>query len=214
MPGLRLLLLFLLTALSVAWLSGCKPVASAQTEVAKPKSELAKNATSTAEQPFEVSLRVWPRTVRVQGSLLGDEEATISSKIAGKVETVTVDLGDAVRAGDPLVTLETHELQLRVDQAAAQLAQACAAVGMTPDQSEDQLDPNRSPPVRLEKALLDEARINLKRMETLVAQRATSQQEAERLATLVRTAEARHTSALNGVQEKIALIRLARAELA
>lgn len=205
----RSLMLVCLASMPIL-LSSCKPVADADSD----KGPIPPMQAAGPEQLYEVAMRVWPHTVRVQGSLLGDEDATISAKISGKIEAVLVDFGDVVRAGEPLVALETHDLKLHIDQAQAQLEQARAAIGLKPNESEDKLDPTRSPPVRLEKALWDEARINLQRIEELAARRATSQQEVERLATLVSTAEARYASAMNGVQEKIALIRLRRAELA
>src|SRR5262245_59606111 len=56
----------------------------------------------------------WPVTVRVQGSLLADEQAVIGSKLAGRVETVNVDLGSVVTRGEVLMCLDCRELQLRV----------------------------------------------------------------------------------------------------
>ena len=61
----------------------------------------------------------WPVTLRVQGSLLADENAVVGSKIAGRVETVSVDLGTIVKIGQPMVLLDQRELELLVAQAEA-----------------------------------------------------------------------------------------------
>lgn len=63
------------------------------------------------------------------------EQAPILSKISGYVESVTVDLGDKVRKGDPLILLKAPEYldlvvtkQGLVDQAHAQIKQSQAAL--------------------------------------------------------------------------------------
>src|SRR5690606_38860552 len=100
----------------------------------------------------EARLGAWPQTVRIQGSLLGDEDARIGSKFAGRVEPGAVDLGSSVKRGAMIVELDRRELELRVKQAEAQRHQACAAIGLTPDQSEGELDLTAAPPVMLEQA--------------------------------------------------------------
>ncbi len=161
----------------------------------------------------EARLVRWPRTVRVQGSLMADEDAVVGAKLPGRVETVAIDIGDVVEKGQTLVTLDRRELDLRVLQAEAQLRQACAAVGMTLDDDEGQLDHLQSPPVMLERALVDEAQASIDRIRPLVAQRTVAAAEFDRLQAQLQTAQARYRSALNDVNEQIAVIGLRRAEL-
>ncbi len=63
----------------------------------------------------------WPRVIRTQGSLLGDEYAMIGAKVAGRIQHVGVDLGSRVSLGDELVSLELQGFELLVQQAEAQL---------------------------------------------------------------------------------------------
>ncbi len=59
----------------------------------------------------------------------GEVEAAqvdVSSKLPGRVAEVLVELGQAVRKGDPLARLESPEVQARLDQAAAVRAAATA----------------------------------------------------------------------------------------
>jgi RND family efflux transporter MFP subunit len=197
--------LLLAATLAVA---GCQessdPAASAAGRSAAPKQV----------RVVEVREEVWPETVRVQGSLLGDERAVVGAKVAGRVERVSVDLGSIVAKGAPLVELDRRELEFQLQQAEAQLRQACAAVGLTPDQPESQLRREQAPPVLVEKAILDEARAALARLERLPGRQAASDSEMERLQAQVKGSEARFQSALNDVGEKIALIGVRRAELA
>jgi RND family efflux transporter MFP subunit len=163
-------------------------------------------------QVADVRLETWPRTVRVQGSLLADEQAVIGAKIPGRVESVPVDLGTPVKERQPLVVLDRRELDLQVTQAEALLTQACAAVGMTPDKSELELDREASPPVLLEKAQLEEAVANFERGKRLRA--AISDTEFARLEALYKMADARYRSSLNNVGQQIAMVGVRRAELA
>jgi RND family efflux transporter MFP subunit len=202
----------LATAAIVAFscLAGCQHAA--------PEGEKAAAAAPAAPSPqvtvVEATLDLWPETVRVQGSLLGDERAVVGAKIPGRVETVAVDLGSIVRKGDTLVTLDRRELELRVREAEAQLNQACAAIGLSPDQDELELRRDQAPPVLLEKALVEEARAAVARVERLSSRQATSDSEWERLVAQLKTAEARYQSALNSVGEQIALIGVRRTALA
>lgn len=156
----------------------------------------------------------WPRHVRVQGSLFADEESVIGAKIAGRIAETNVDLGMVVRPGDGLASLDLEDFQLVVQQAEAQLAEACAALGLAPAAPLDDLDPAAVPSVLLERAQMDEARLNLQRMERLRRSDAISQAELDQQRSLERVATARYEAALNAVQEKVAVIQLRRAGLA
>lgn len=197
-------------------IASCALIFAAGCQGSAPTSDAA--AEADAAPPPQVAVVeaqrvVWPQTIRVQGSLLGDETAVIGAKIAGRVEHVPVDLGSIVRRGQTLVVLDLSELQLRVQQAEAQLRQACAAIGSTPERPESELRREMAPPVVLERALVDEARAALARAERLSRQ-SVSETELERLTAQLKTAEARYQSALNNVGEQIALIGLRRTELA
>ena len=165
-------------------------------------------------ETISVTARPWDSTVRSQGGLVADEAVIVGAKVAGRVATVAVDIGDFVHQGDVLAKLEDQESKLLVSQAEAQLAQACAAIGAKPDTPLDTLDKTQSPPVRQEYAVLREAQANHQRAIQLHEQNAITAADLEQRAALVSVAEARYASALNAVDEKIALIAVRRAELA
>jgi RND family efflux transporter MFP subunit len=162
----------------------------------------------------EAALRPWPRTVAIQGSLLADEDSVIGSKLACRVDTVSVDLGSIVKKGDPLVMLDRSELDLRVKFAEAQLKQACAAIGLTPDGDETKVEYANSPRVELEQALIDEAQAAVTRGKQLLPTRAITGAEYDTLVAVLKAAQARYDSALNAVAEQISLIGVRRTELA
>jgi len=207
-PGWRASVWGALSLALLATVGGCARKAGSEPQpqaAAKPPPEVVVT---------EARLEVWPETIRVQGNLRGHEHATVGSKLAGRIGDVHIDLGSPVRRGDPLVTLETDDLKLRVQQAEAQLLQACAAIGLDPEDSESRLDRENSPPVVLERALLEEARANAVRGEQLLARGTMTAAEFEGLRAAHRAAEARYRSALNRVGESIALVGVRRAELA
>jgi RND family efflux transporter MFP subunit len=162
----------------------------------------------------EARLEPWPETIRVQGSLLAYEDAVVGSKLAGRVATVHVDIGSIVKAGDPLVQLVRTELDLRVQLAEAQLRQACAVIGLAPENDESKYDAKIAPGVMMEQALLQEAQANVDRARPLVATRAMTQGEYDTLMALLKAAQARHDAALNLVGEQVSLIGVRRKELA
>jgi len=152
--------------------------------------------------------------MRTQGSLVADEVSVVGARVAGRVAEAPVDLGDITREGDLLVLLDQADFRLEVVQAEAQLAQTRAAVGLRSDDPVEKLDRERSPPVRQEKALWDEARANLQRAQSLIARDALTEADREQLEASERVAEARYSAALNSVSEKIALIHVRESELA
>ncbi|HEX6648246.1 MAG TPA: efflux RND transporter periplasmic adaptor subunit [Pyrinomonadaceae bacterium] len=135
-------------------------------------------ATATNQPPVvEVTTaaairRDLPRFFEATGSLIGDQQTDVAPQTAGKVVAVGVDIGSRVQRGQMLVRLDDAELKLRVQQAAAQLEQAKAAVkqaeekiGLRPGQA---FDPNRVAEVGAAKVTLDLAEKNLRRAEKLV----------------------------------------------
>ncbi|WP_428307223.1 efflux RND transporter periplasmic adaptor subunit [Lacipirellula sp.] len=188
--------------------SGCSPATPAA-----PKSEATAPVTPKEVEVVAAQLLPWPRTVTVQGALLADEDAVLGSKLAGRVATVSVDLGSIVKKGDPLVALDRSELNLQVKLAEAQLQQACAAIGITPNEDETKLDFDDAPPVQLEQALVDEAQAAVNRARALVPTRAITGGEYDTLVAQLRAAKARYNSALNSVSTQVALIGVRRTEL-
>ncbi len=168
--------------------------------------------TLTAEL-LVIEQQPWAKIVRSQGNLIADEQAVVGAKVAGRVATVHVDLGDFVSAETPLVTLDQGELELKVAQAAALLEQARSAVGLAPERPVSELDPEKSPPVRQEKALWRESQNTLQRARQLYSEKAFSRGELEQAEAAEQVASARYAASLNSVSEKIALIGVRQTEL-
>lgn len=112
------------------------------------------------------------------GTLEARVQATISPKIAGRVEKVSVDQGDRVSAGQPLVRLDDAELRQQVAIAEASLAASRAAV--------ERIETDRERTA----AVLDQARKEHDRVQTLASRDAATRQSLDRAAEALAVAQA------------------------
>ncbi len=206
--GLSLACLGLLVA------PGCKPAGPPATRSAAEGDSL-EELTAETMVLREVD---WPQEVRVQGTLYADEVAAIGARVAGRISQVHVQLGDVVKAGQTLVSLDTDEFELMVAQAEAQWGQARASVGLAkePDKPieewRDDLNPENSPPVRQQRAVWNEAKASLERSQRLLEQSAISTGEFGLIEAAASVAEAGYAAAINAVEEKISIIGVRRIE--
>lgn len=196
-------LLVLLSALS---LGGCRQNTASEI-VPEDAEPVVKVKVRTA------GLEDWPRVVRVQGSLLADEISVVGAKVAGRVKQVNVDLGSVVADDAVLVTLDSEDLDLKVQQAEAQLEQVRAKLGLKPGDKEEGLNRARVPSVVQEEAIWKEALANLERGQLLVQERAMPVEELQQRQAAAQVAEAKYRAALNDVDEQVAMVGVKRAEL-
>ncbi len=211
LPAFRRATLVLLLA-GLPGLGGCAK--DSETEAAPiPTAEASADAIPEVTT-IPVSRHVWPTKIRVHGSLIPDEAALLGAKVPGRVAEVLVDAGDVVEAGQPLMRLDTAQLVLEVKHAESLLAQACAAIGMEPHESTDDIVPDNSPVVRQEKALLDQAQVTLDRTRRLRQSGAATEEELTDAEAAHKVAAARYAASLNSLAEKVALIKVRRSELA
>src|ERR671914_1585603 len=103
----------------------------------------------------------------VTGTLAAEDQVVLSLKVTGRLSEITVDLGSRVRKGQIIARLDPTDFRLRVRQAEAALQQARARLGLSPNGTDDRVDPTGTPSVRQAHALLDEARRSRDRMVTL-----------------------------------------------
>jgi RND family efflux transporter MFP subunit len=195
----------------LALLAGCQRQATPE---ARPAAKAQAAPPEQAVTVVEAALRPWPRSVRVQGTLIEDESALLGAKVAGRVKQVLVDIGSLVKHDQVVAVLDAEEFDLKVQQAEAQVEQARATLGLKPGVPDNKLDPTRAAPVLQERAMLEDARLNVQRVRGLAGKGVVTQEEIQTRESAQRVAEARYASALNGVQEQIALLALRRSELA
>ncbi|MCW5555549.1 MAG: efflux RND transporter periplasmic adaptor subunit [Verrucomicrobiae bacterium] len=78
-------------------------------------------------QVAPVILRPVEHALTVTGTLLAREDATIAAQVAGQLEKLHVDVGDAVNAGQELALIDTTSYEASARQSAANLARAAAS---------------------------------------------------------------------------------------
>src|SRR5688572_14062734 len=99
------------------------------------------------------------RTVVVSGTLGADEEAEHGPKVAGRITSLAVDLGDHVRRGQTLARLSPTDFELRVRQAESALQQARAQLGLPAGGPARTVDPDETALVKQASANLTQARL-------------------------------------------------------
>lgn len=175
-------------------------------------------ASDAAPQPIVVSIapavaEPVERAVEVVGTLHGWEEVTIAAEQSGRVVAVRHDVGDRVAPGEVLVSLDTVQANLAVQQARAKLLGELTRLDITEEQGRafverygvtEQLLSNTEvreridavPAVQRTQASLEQAEQQLDRQRQLARSSAGVRQEFEDAENAVRLAEAAHDDAV------------------
>lgn len=154
------------------------------------------------------------RKVTVIGTLAAYDQATLSTKVPGRLETISVDLGSAVRKGQTIAQIDSQDYRLRLQQAEAALAQALARLGLPMEGTDDRVDPEQTSTVRQARAVLDEARLHRERSEKLFKQGLIAAAQSDAAESSYKVALSRYQDALEEVRNRQALLAQRRSELA
>ena len=150
------------------------------------------------------------RSVEVVGSLIAEDDVTVSSQASGNLADITVDLGTAVRRGQIIARIDQRELKFKVDQAEGTLHQAEARLGV---KRGERIDPQKQPDVRMAFAALERARYDLNASRSLAESGDISKQQLDVYQKTVDQAEARYQAALENVRNLEAIVEEKRAAL-
>jgi RND family efflux transporter MFP subunit len=153
------------------------------------------------------------RILTVTGALAALDQATISSKISGRLRTISVDLGSKVRKGQVIAQLEPKDYQLRVQQSEAALAQARARLGLAPEANDETVNIEETGTVRQARALLEEAGLKRERSLVLFRNGVLSQAELDAVEAAYKVAQSRHQDAIEEIRNRQALLVQRRSEL-
>ena len=193
--------------LTLSLLSGCSSKTKEASTRADSKIEPAAAIEVTTAAAVERSTN---RGVEVVGSLVAEDEVTVSSQGSGNLEDISVDLGTPVRRGQVIARLDQRELKLKVDQAEGTLHQAEARLGI---KRGERIDPQKQPDVRLAFAALERARYDLNASRSLAESGDISKQQLDVYQKTLDQAEARYQAALENVRNLEAIIEEKRAAL-
>jgi RND family efflux transporter MFP subunit len=152
-------------------------------------------------------------TVTVNGTLAAYDQTTVGMKVAGRLQSIVVDLGTVVRKGQAIARLEPQDYQLRVQQAEASLAQARARVGLSPDGSDDRVAAEQTGTVRQAKAVLDESKAKRDRAVRLINQGIIPKAEFDTADADYKVATSRYQDAVEEIRNRQGLLAQRRSEL-
>jgi HlyD family secretion protein len=124
---------------------------------------------------YRVARRDLTATVVASGRVLTPYRANIGSQLTGVVEQVPVEEGQSVRKGQPLVVLQSRDLEAAVQQADAQVAQARAKLVQMQTVALPAAKANRVQTT----AALANAQLTYDRMKTLIQQNSVAQAQVD-----------------------------------
>ncbi len=153
-------------------------------------------------------------TVTANGTLAAFDQTTAGVKVAGRLSSISVDLGSVVRRGQMIAQIEPNDYKLRVQQSEAALNQARARLGLSPEGTDDKVSAEQTGTVRQAKAQLDEARLNRERAVRLVEQGVVARADFDAADAAFKVAQSRYQDALEEIRNRQALLAQRRSELA
>ena len=150
------------------------------------------------------------RRVEAVGSLYALDESTISSQVEGPVQHLSVDVGDVVKEGQVMVTIEPTELQYAVETQRAAVRQVRAQLGIGPD------DPPPSDPAKVafvQRAAADlfDAKQKFDRAQALFDAQLISPTDRDAAAARYENARAAHELAIQQVDQLSAQLQSSEA---
>jgi RND family efflux transporter MFP subunit len=152
-------------------------------------------------------------TIYATGALVAQDRATLSAKVPGRVESIEVDLGTAVKQGDLLARIERQDYELKQRQAEAALTQARARLGISLSGEDDKVEPDHASIVKEARALLNEATKSRDRAKNLRAEGVIPEAEVETAEAAYQVAVNRYDEAVNEAKNRLATLRMRQAEL-
>ncbi len=150
------------------------------------------------------------RSVEVVGSLAADEEVVVSAQVAGELSQLNVDFGSYVSQGQVIAVIDQRDAKLKVEQAEATLKQTIARLGM---KEGEKFDPHQNADVRVAKASLDWAQMDLDRNSKLIENGDISRSIYDQAMTQHNLAKARYQAALDSVNQQLAIVEQQRSAL-
>src|SRR6266478_2381225 len=154
------------------------------------------------------------QTVTVNGTLAAYDHTTLSIKVPGRLQTISIDLGSVVHKGQAIAQVEQQDYQLRVQQAEAALAQARARLGLSPDGADDRVTAEETGTVRQAKAVLEDAKSKRDRAAKLVQQGVIPHAEFDTVESEYKVALSRYQDSLEEIRNRQGLLAQRRSELA
>lgn len=179
-------------------LSGCSKSQASRAALGDPGNPMPVHLYTVAEETAR-------RRIQAVGSLYPFEESTLSAEVEARVSQVLADVGDTVREGQPLILLDTQELQFEVERQRGIVAQVRAQLGIGPGDPIP-TDPKKIASVQRAQADLFDADQKYRRAREMFADRLISQQQLDEAASRFQSTQAAYNLALQDVDRLKALL--------
>jgi RND family efflux transporter MFP subunit len=153
------------------------------------------------------------RTVTVSGTLAAEEQAELGMKVAGRLETMAVDLGDRVAHGQVIARLAPTDFTLRIQQAQNALEQARARLGLSAGEPDRVVPPEQTSVVKQAAANLRQAQLTQERASNLFKQQLISRSDLDAADAGLQVADARYQDAMEDARSRQGLLMQRTAEL-
>lgn len=196
---------------SVALLAGCNPSDASKGGKKDGKTVLALPAREV--QTALVVTQPMERTVSVIGSLAAMDQATLSVKVTGRLQSLSVDVGTQVRKGQLLAQIEPVDYELKLRSAEALLAQARARLGLPLLGTDDAVNPDETSTVRQANATLQEALKQRDRIRELANRGISTQSDLEVAMAAYDIAFNRRLEAHEEIRQRQAVLQQRRVEV-
>jgi RND family efflux transporter MFP subunit len=201
------LLLFCGLAMAIS-LTGCHESSTASS-TPPARSETAARAVSVTT----VSKRATERTIAVLASLHAKQEVLLSAKVSGRLKSIDVDIGSAVKAGEIIARIEPRDYELQIQQAEGALAQTRARLGLPLQGADDAVEPEKISSVKEARAVYEEASGNRERARSLDEAKLIPKSELDAAEAAYNVAYNRYQAALDEARQRQAALAERRAEL-
>jgi RND family efflux transporter MFP subunit len=182
--------------------------ACSKTETAQARGRDASAKSVAVETVREETVK---RAVELVGTLAAVDQVTISSEAEGKVSRILADLGDRVKAGQPLIQVDREKQQYNFDQQRATLEKALAQLG-APD-PQHLPDAEKTPDVQKANADLAQARQAYDRASQLFKRTLIPQQTLDDAATTLQSKQASYDLSLQNAKNLRASIQASEASM-
>lgn len=135
----------------------------------------------------------------LSGKIQSDNSASVASKINARVTQLKVDVGTKVNAGDPIIYLDTKDLEAQLNQAQAVVATAQANLDKTTAGSRTEQIAAQQALVNGFKTAYDVAQKNYERQKQLLQTGSTAQANVDQAEQALSSAKAQYDSAVQNL---------------
>ena len=153
------------------------------------------------------------RAVSVIGALAAIDQATLSVKVSGRLQSLIVDLGTRVKRGELVAQIESVDYELKLRSAEALLAQARARLGLLLVGADDTMKGEETSTVRQAKASLLESQKQRDRTRELAKRGISSQADLEIAEANYEIAFNRHLEALEDIRQRQGVLQQRRVDV-